>query len=66
MQHHRNFVNCVNVPNGDDGIHRNIGKQRNLGSFVVRNLTVGAAKQNVGADTDLTKFAYGMLCRLCL
>ena len=66
MQHHRNFVNCVNVPNRDDGIHRNIGKQRNLGSFVVRNLAVGTAKQNVGADTDLTEFAHGVLSRLCL
>lgn len=37
VQHLRNLVDGIDIPDGNDGIFPDIGKKRNLGAFIIRD-----------------------------
>ena len=66
VQHRGHLVDRIGVPHGDDGVVRNIGKQRDLGALLVRDRPVGATQQHVRRDADLAQLLHAVLGRLGL
>ena len=66
MEHLRNLVDRVDVPDRNHGVLRDVREQRNLGALVFRNLSVGAAQQHVRRNADLAQFLHAVLGRLGL
>src|SRR5437773_3226047 len=66
VQHPGNPVNRVRVPDRDDGVGLNVGKQRDLLLFVLGNGPVGAAQERIGLDADPAQLLHRVLSRLGL
>src|SRR6266571_2956622 len=66
VQHPWNPVDRVRVPDRDDGIGLNVGKQRDLLLFVLRDGPVGAAQERIGLDADPAQLLHRVLSRLGL
>ena len=61
VQHARDLVDGVGIAHGDDRIHRNVGKERDLGALVIGDGTVGPAQHHVGLDADLAQLLQRVL-----
>src|SRR6267143_301160 len=66
VQHPGNPVDRVRVPDRDDGIGLNVGKQRDLLLFVLRDGPVGAAQERIGLDADPAQLLHRVLSRFGL
>ncbi len=63
VEHLRNLVNGISIPDGNDRVFPYIGKQGYLGAFVFRNRPVGAAEQRVRINADFAQFLDTVLGR---
>ena len=66
MQHARHLVDAVGVVTADDGVFLDVAEERDLALFILRQLAVHAADQDVRLDADFTQFLDRMLGRLGL
>ena len=65
-QHERNLVDAGDVLGRDDGRFRDVAEQRDLALHVRREITIRAAQQNVGLNSDFEQFLDAVLCGLGL
>src|SRR6266508_3754377 len=66
VQHPGNPVNRVRIPDRDDGVGLNVGKQRDLFLFFFGNGPVRAAQERIGLDADPAQLFHRVLSGLGL
>src|SRR6266404_2276904 len=66
VQHHRDPVDRVHIPGGDDRFFLDVTKESNLAPLVFRQRVDRAAEERVGLDADLAQLLHRVLRRLGL
>src|SRR5688572_30909901 len=65
-QHQRHFVNAGDVLRGNDRLLRKVAEESDLRLHLRRKVTICAAQQNVGLNSNLQEFLDAVLGRLGL